>query len=198
MRNNKQKRGRRGGRRSNALSQNVPTNSTSYNGPLTTTVDTTVSTFYLDAIIATSVAGVVNGVFNNDPSLSINWAAYASSWNEYRVLGIKFMYVPGNVVNTAVLNGFTGYHSLIRGLTTPVTTSLSEAASTGISRPWTAFRPWSREWRMMDVEESAFIQTGAPATTSNTLALYASGGTASTTYGHLSIMYLVQFRGHTN
>jgi hypothetical protein len=193
-RNNKQRRSNK----SNALYQHIPPSATSFNGPLTTTVDSSVMTFYVDAAISTSAAGVVQGVFNNDPSISVNWLSYASSWNEYRVLGARYSFVPGNVVNTATIAGFTGYHSIVRGLTSPAPASLSDAASAGISRAWTAFKPFNREWRMMDVEEATFVRTGFPAATSNTLSIYATGGTASTTYGHLLIMYLVQFRGHSD
>jgi len=185
-------------RSKNALFQNVPTNAITYKGPLTTIVDSTVGTFYVDATIATSAGGIISGVFNNDPSIATNWSNYVGSWNEYRVLGIRYTYVPGNVVNTAALAGFTGYHSIIRGLTSPNPLTLSDAASQGISRSWTAFRPFTREWRMMDVEEAVFVKTGSPAATSNTLSIYANGGTASTTYGHMLIMFLVQFRGHTD
>lgn len=195
-RNRKQPRRSRTAR-SNALYQHIPTSATKYVGPLTTTVDSTVSTFYRDVSISTSAGGVVSATYNNDPSTTTNWSNYTGSWNEYRVLGIRFQYFPGNVVNTATITGFTGYHSLIRGLTTPSPASLSDAASTGISVPWTAFKGWAREWRMADVEESMFQPTASPSATSNALTIYAEGGSASQTYGHLSIMYLVQFRAHT-
>jgi hypothetical protein len=197
MNKNKKPRNKSRKRSNNALFQNIPTNRISYNGPLATTVDSTVSTFYLDSTISASASGIVSAVLDNDPSSAQNWVSYTACWNEYRVLGIRYKYVPGNVVNTATIAGFTGYHCIIRGMTAPTITSLSEAASTGISRPWTAFRPWSRDWKMSDVDEATFISTSFPTTTSRTLAIYATGGTASTTYGHLSTQYLVQFRGHT-
>lgn len=182
--------------RGNALRQNIPTNATFFRGPLDTTDDSTVVTLYLNATVTASAGGVVSGVFNNDPSNARNWTEYASSWYEYRVLGIRYKYDPNNVVNTATLNGFNGYHSIIHGLANIVPTSLAQAASTGISKPFNAFKPFQREWRMSDTEESVFGSVAAPAATSNTLIVYAENGTANNYYGNISVEFLVQFRTH--
>jgi hypothetical protein len=121
----------------------------------------------------------------------------ATAWGEYRVLGIKLRYSPIGTVNTATAPGFSGYQSVVHALTAPAPASLAQAASTGISKPWNAFRPFVRTWRMSDPEESLFQPTSAPSFTAYTFTLYGEGGGVSQYYGNLSFEYLVQFKQHT-
>jgi hypothetical protein len=162
----------------------------------TTGHDDTVVTLYDNATVTASAGGVISAAFNNNPSGAANFNDYSDAWDEYRVLGIKFSYDPNNVVNTATVNGFNGYNMIVHApvATTPV--SLADAASTGVSNRWNAFRRFVREWRMSEVSEAVWITTSAPVTTSDTLLLYSSGGTASNYYGNILIEYVVQFRSH--
>jgi hypothetical protein len=157
--------------------------------------DTTTVTLYDNATVTTDAAGLISSAYNNNPGACRNWTEYSTSWGEYRVLGIKFSYDPIAVVNTAAIPGFSGYHSIVHGTpTTPA--SLAQAASTGISKRWNAFRPFVREWRMADTGEAQFIDTSAPAQNSFVLTLYASGGGNAIYYGNILLEYLVQFRTH--
>ncbi len=168
-----------------------------YTGPLSAmNHDSTIVTLYENATVVTDSSGDIVNTFNNNPSSAPNWSDYSAAWDEYRVLGIKYSYDPNNIVNTAAISGFNGYTSIVHtpGATIPLT--LSDAASTGVSRRWNAFTRYVREWRMSEVDEAVWVATSAPAKTSDTLLIYAEQGTISQYYGNTLIEYLVQFRSH--
>jgi hypothetical protein len=174
----------------------VPTGATSYKGPLTVSLgDSAIITLYDNASISSDVTGAIAGRFNNNPSGSRNWSEMSTSWGEYRVLGIKFSYMPLFSANTTAITGFSGYHAIIHGTPT-IPTTLSQAASDGNSHIWNPFRPFVREWRMSDVTESQFILTSGPSSTSNCLDVFGTNATVSLLYGNLTIQYVVQFRVH--
>jgi hypothetical protein len=157
--------------------------------------DSTTVTLFDNATVITAAGGGITSAYNNNPSSSRNWTEYSTSWGEYRVLGIRFSYDNILAVNTATVNGFSGYQSIVHGVPgTP--TTLAQAASTGIAKRWNAFRPFVREWRMADTGEAQFIDTSTPASNSNCLMLYAEGGGVTINYGNILIEYLVQFRTH--
>jgi hypothetical protein len=174
----------------------VPTGATSYNGPLTVAMgDSAIITLYDNASVSSDVTGAIAGRFNNNPSGSRNWFEMSTSWGEYRVLGIRFTYMPLFANNTTALQGFSGYHSVIHGSPT-VPTTLSQAASDGKSHIWNPWRTFVRTWRMSDVTESQFILTSGPSSTSNCLDLFGTNATVSMLYGNMTIEYVVQFRVH--
>lgn len=183
-------------RRKNPSSSQVSTSVAVYRGPLTpATVDNITVTMYESASISTDVTGSISAQFGNNPSSSRNWSEYSTSWTEYRVLGIRYRFNNNSVCNTSTLLGTNGYHSIVHGVPV-VPTTTSQAVGVGLSRPWNIFRSFVREWRMSSTDEAAFIETSSPASTTDTLFLFALNGTASALYGTLQIEYLVQFRSH--
>jgi hypothetical protein len=177
---------------------NFPTSSTSYKGPIVMpSSDTTVQMLLDNATITVSAGGALLANFNNSPASARNWSELSTSWAEYRTLGVRYTYDPIATVNTTLYPGFSGYSSIVHGLTAPAATTLAQAASTGVARPFNAFKKFTREWRMTDPDESNFIPTSGPGTNSYTLSLYIEGGGVSIYYGNLLIQYLVQFRTHT-
>jgi hypothetical protein len=177
--------------------KHVAFGATSYGGPLTqVNYDSITVTLFDNATISASAGGSILANFGNNPSSAANWTEMSTSWDEYRVLGIKFSYDPNNVVNTATLSGFNGYNMIVHGPSTSSPGTLAGAASTGVAHRWNAFRRFTREWRMSEVAESTFIDTSSPTTTSDALQLYAVNGTATQYYGNILIEFLVQFRTH--
>ncbi len=178
---------------------NPPPNTIAYRGPVFIPIpDTTTVVLTDNAAINTGVGGTtLSAVFNNNPSSARNWSEYSTSWNEYRVLGIRFTYDPVTVTaNGTILSG-SGYQSIFHGTAT-APTSLAEASSTGIARSFNVFTKFIREWRMVDVNEATYVQTSAPGSTSDALVLYATNVVpGSTTFGNIRIDYLVQFKTHT-
>lgn len=194
---NKNLRKQNSAKRNSLFKQNVPTSAIEYKGPIRLpSNDQNVVSLFDNATISVSAGGAVAATFNNNPSSARNWTEMSTSWAEYRVLGIKFKYNPILAVNTATAVGFSGYNSIIHTPTAPTVTTLAQAAATGASRPWNAFRPFVRTWRMSEASESVFVPCGAPGTTSQCLTLYAEGGGISIYYGNIEIEYLIQFRTH--
>lgn len=174
-----------------------PTSAIRYSGPLgPSRDDSTVVVMPLNASISSNGTGDISGTFNNNPSSAVNWSEYSTSWGEYRVLGVRFTYIPQFSANTTVVSGFSGYHGIIYGTSSLAPANLSEAAATGIARLWNPFRPFVREWRMSSVEQAAWVNTSSPALTSNCLTLYGQNGSFSILYGNMLIEYTIQFRSH--
>lgn len=168
-----------------------------YTGPLSDmNHDSIVITLYDNATVTANASGAISANFNNNPSNAANFNDQAASWDEFRVLGIKFSYDPNNVVNTATLSGFNGYNMIVHAPVASSPATLAAAASMGVSRRWNAFRPFVREWRMSEVSEATWLDTTSPSSTSDTLLLFAVNGTVSQYYGNLLIEYVVQFRSH--
>lgn len=168
-----------------------------YTGPLNDmNHDSTVVTLYDNATVTASAGGIISAAFNNNPSNAANWTELQTSWDEYRVLGVKYSYDPNNVVNTAAVSGFNGYSMIVHAPIASSPATLAAAASMGESRRWNAFKRFVREWRMSEVSEATWLDTTSPASTSDSLLLFATGGTVSNYYGNILIEYVVQFRSH--
>lgn len=169
---------------------------TVYRGPISTPAsDTEVITLRDSFDISSNAGGVVALRFDNNPSSARNWTELSTVFNDYRVLGIRYKYFPVNVVNTATFGGIFGYNSIVHG-SISLPTTLPQASSVGLAQPWTAFRRFTREWRMSEVVESVFQLCSAPAATSNTLLLYGTTGGINLDYGTIMIEYLIQYRTH--
>lgn len=194
VRKNKQlkRRGRRG-----ASMLSVPPSAVVYRGPIQANpFDTLTALLPVSASVSTASLGEINGTFNNNPSGGTNWSEYSTAWREYRVLGVKFTYIPRFSANTTTLSGFSGYHGIIYGTGSYTPTTLPEAAATGLAKLWDPFHRFTRTWKMGSVEQAGWIDTGSPFASSNCITLYAQDGTPSTLYGNIMIEYLVQFRSH--
>lgn len=183
-------------RKTRVLPKYVSPASIEYTGPLTRMDhDSTIITLFDNASISSNGTGEISGQFGNNPSNARNWTEMSTSWAEYRVLGIKYTYMPKYSANTTTLSGFSGYHSVVHGSPT-VPASLAQGASTGDARIWNPFRPFVREWRMSEVDEAALQLTSTPSQNSFSMYLYATDATVSTLYGNIIIEYVVQFRTH--
>jgi hypothetical protein len=171
-----------------------PPNVIAYTGPLIQSTNDETTVLLYDSVDISTTASSVSLRFDNNPSAARNWTEYSTAWNNYRVLGIRFRYMPANTVNTTGISGVPGYHAIVHG-TVAAPTTLAQAASVGVSRPWQSFKPFVRDWRMQEVAEATFGLCSAPATTSNTLILFNSTNT-SQYFGAIMIEYLIQFKTH--
>jgi hypothetical protein len=188
---------RRRRRMRNNNTPSVSVGAVMYRGPITMPSTDTTTVVLLDNAALTSSAGsVVAATYNNNPSNARNFAEYATSWEEYRVLGMKFTYDPVTPTPNGTLLSCSGYQSIVHGTATPSPSSLAQAASIGIARSFNGFKPFTREWRMSNVNEAAFVLCASPASTSDTLFVYSNNATLSQTFGNIRIEYLIQFKTH--
>lgn len=190
------RRGLKNQRRADNSTMSPPPNTIAYKGPVRTVANDETTVTLFDSFDITTVLATPTALrFDNNPSSARNWSEYSTSWNNYRVLGIRYRYFPASVVNTTTIPGTFGYQSIVHG-SVAAPASLAQAASTGISAPWVVFNRFNRTWKMQEVAEATFGLCSAPAATSNTLVLYLSAG-AAIDYGTVMIEYLVQFKTHT-
>lgn len=174
-----------------------PPNTIAYKGPISfPTSDELTVTLYDSTVIAPVITAQTKLLFDNNPSAARNWTEFSTAWNNYRVLGIRYKFYPNNTVNTTTTPGNFGVQSIVHGTIAVAPNSLAEAMSTGVAKPWTIYKPFTRVWRMQETAEATYTLTSAPAANSNTLVVYASAAPATDNYGTVMVEYLVQFKTH--
>jgi hypothetical protein len=131
---------------------------------------------------------------DNNPSSTDNWSEYSTSWSEYRVLGIRFEYVPTYAVNTAAITSGPLAHSVLHMKATPAIASYSQALSYGDSKLGHTAKKYVDEWRMASAEEGTFLDCSSPSGTAFVQTAYADTLTTGTTYGTVFRTWLIQFR----
>lgn len=170
-----------------------------YDGPMTLQAfrnqSYTVTTRMSRVVSATSNgSGVLSAIINNDPSNYTSWADFTPLFDEYRVLAMEVHYVPNvnNTYNTTYLPQPV-IHVWDRDASGALT-SLGQGMDYESAVPSNINVPFKGHVKMTGSEDSAFINTAAPVKTWSYFN-YASGLTASTTYGSYFVQILVQFRG---
>lgn len=157
--------------------------------------ETGITTILRDVVsLSTGVGTSVSGNLDNNPSGTDNWSEYSTSWSEYRVLGVRFQFVPQYAVNTAAVATSPLAHSVLHMKSAPSIVSYSQCNSYGDSRFSHITKPFSREWRMNSAEEGTYVDCASPALTAYIFTYYADSLTAATIYGILFRTWLVQFR----
>lgn len=175
----------------------VPAPSTiSYRGriPVNNSESGAVATLRRAFQVTTNGSGLYAATQTYDPSGCDNWSEYATIWEEYRVLGIRYEYYPTFTVNTTGVGGGLMVNSIMHTLVSPSPGNITEAYSYGDSRVGNVFKPFVREWKMSEVGEAEFVKTSTPATDQYTLMTYIDQGGSSIAYGVVFCNYLIQFR----
>lgn len=141
--------------------------------------------------------GVLNGsTRTSDVITSINWTPLAANYQEYRILGMRFNYVPYysngyTVVNSAAPSGaICTFHST----SSPLVTSVNVAVNNSTYKIWNAAERISTEWKMNGVDEAGFISTGS-ASDVGAIQWYLDGGTPSVNCGRFYVTWVIQFKG---
>lgn len=157
--------------------------------------ETGITTLLRDEFSLSTGAGTaISANLDNNPSGTDNWSEYSTSWSEYRVLGIRFQFVPQYAVNTAAVATSPFAHSILHMKAAPAIVSYGQCFSYGDAKFGHVTKPFLREWRMDSAEEGTFLDCSAPALTAYTFTYYADSLTAATIYGILFRTWLVQFR----
>lgn len=178
-----------------------PSNVQNYTGPYKlpgSSEQNTLYTMEMRYVIALTSdgSGVINHVFDNNPSGYLDWTSIANLWDEYRALSLFVEYKPNNRYSkttvfttpiyvltdrdsTGVLttkNDAVQYESTkIRSLDDPFSHGVKTKGTTGLS-PYT----WI---------------TTASASATYCIKTYSSNLTASTTYGDIIVTLLIELRG---
>lgn len=153
--------------------------------------------------VSTQATGVgvttLNPVLGNNPSGADNWADYAAAWTQYRVLGIRVEWQPYDVTTAPAQTGssktFGSFiHTIMHQTAAPSTNSVANCFSSGDARLSPITKSHVRTWKMLDQNESNWIATAAPTSSSYVYSFFANNLFSSSTYGVLFITYFVQFR----
>lgn len=174
-----------------------PSSTISYSGriPLNNAETGIVATLRRTIQVTTNGSGQFSSSQTNDPSGSDNWNEYKGIFEEYRVLGIRFEYCPNFTVNSAAVGGGLLVHSILHTETAPAPSNISEAYSYGDARCGSVFKPFVREWKMSNVDESTWYDTNGPTGPNiRSFMIYVDQAGATIGYGVVFVTALVQFR----
>ncbi len=144
--------------------------------------------------ITTNSSGIYSATQTWDPSGCDNWTEMSTTFDEYRVLGIRYEYCPAFTVNSASVGGGLICSSILHTESAPSPGSITEAYSYGDSRVGSVFKPFTREWRMSDTNEADFNRTASTNSGQYTIHVYVDQAGASIAYGIMFVTYFVQFR----
>jgi hypothetical protein len=167
-----------------------------YHGPIPVNASETgiVAVLRDEFALSTGVGTVISGNLDNNPSGTDNWSEYSTSWSEYRVLGIRIEFKPAFSVNTAAVATNTFCSSVLHMAAAPSIVSYGQCFSYGDAKLGHVTKPQTREWRMTETPEAAFIDCAAPTLSSYVYTYYADTLTGATIYGQIFRTWLVQFR----
>lgn len=151
-----------------------------------------VASFQTD--VSTNGSGVLNNVFSSGNVNSINvWGSWASTWDEYRVLGFEVQFQPFNRYNSGTVN------------VAPVFTVVDQndggaLGSAAIAAEYESCQlhcgsdPWKRVARMAGIVDGQYTPTSS-VVPHYWIKIYSSGNTISTKLGTALITFRIQFRG---
>ncbi len=127
-----------------------------------------------------------------DPSGLANWASYKAVFDEYRVLGIEYEFVPYQ------FNGELVIQSSVAAVIDYDDSTMLTSYTLATRYPSCVEVPGGRTLKILQImsgaENAQFISTNATAATA-WIKSYSSGNTVSTTIGRLRVFFVIQFRG---
>jgi len=180
---------------------NPPPSAIKYTGPVFTAQDlrqdqVIVRVLAVAGLITTNVSGNLQYTITNDPSLSPDWVSYTPLYEEYRVIAMELQWVPyctrwGNVTNTAFFQNALAYAASRNATATAA--SIAAVMSYPSGHLTNMQTPWKLVIKMDNVSEASFFNVAGVGGTWAAL-VYATGLSASTTYGAYSVRLRVQFR----
>lgn len=152
--------------------------------------------------LATNGAGAINGAFSMDPSAATatDWADISSTYDEFRVRGVRIRFIPLGPNSVTYLNGFVGVAFDNDSAGNPG--SLSAVRQYSTSRLFPAL--WSNDkvvsftwWRPMRGSETTipWYDVATPSGSPGSIQIYGDGLSASTSYFAYAIDYFCEFRG---
>lgn len=122
-----------------------------------------------------------------------DWANFAGSYKEYRVVAMEARYLPRFVVNDTTFLASAGAIAISHVGSTAAATSLADVVSYDNWEPWYTSKPKSTVFRARGTEE---LQWG-PITAANdtgSVVGYIGGATGAVIYGSFVCTYVVEFR----
>jgi len=150
--------------------------------------------FSVTGLVNADGGGVISQVFQTEDVRNAgDWSNVSQAYDEYRVVGMKFVYAPIRRFDTAF--PYPPIITLVERANNAAITSYSSMATHESVQFKEAFRQFTRTLKMQSVEEADFLYVGDTPTSWGSIKIYGSGYTSSASYARYMITYLVQFRG---
>lgn len=144
-------------------------------------------------VLASSAAGVIDQVIDNNPSGYQDWSSVAALWDDYRSLSLRIEYFPYNRYSKTTTSCKPLYQVIDRD-SVGALSSVNAAIQYESCDRKSSEDPWTRVAKMKDVLDSQFITTASPSATF-AIKHYQNGYSASTSYGEVLITLIIQVRG---
>jgi hypothetical protein len=204
---NKQKGGRMPKNKANLHSYPVNAGSVIYTGPsimpTSITPETDRRELHFEVPATSTAGGVIDGNFTSASGTTgvRQSSVQFTSWQfrEYRVLALRVEYHPSyqncNPLVAAGTNALcsTFWSYIDRNDASP-SGSYANFIDNSSNRVHSLMVPWVREAKMNEVGESMFISISADFTQYYTIKYFATGLSASTTYGNFYVRWIVEYR----
>jgi len=177
---------------------NPPSQAINYSGPVrTNNPQLGVIELCVDVPVTSTAGGVVNNLYIDYPNQSPDWTQVSALFGEYRVLSMSIKFTP--TVEGATITGlayapiYVVWDSDQQTAQTALT-SYTDAVNYASLKVFPINMPFSVTHKMSSVEEANFGSTSL-SQVDYSFKYFATGLTASTLYGRLTVFFRCQFRG---
>jgi len=179
----------------------VPENATIYRGPVTTQLSRQSGTLDVERMtylfnLASTSGGSIATAIDKDPSInSGEWASFAASHDQYRVLSMHIQYVPNNQYQSAIALMYPALVALDHDDATAPTTAVGIYNRESCKMVNLALG-WTHTWRMTGNTDALWQDTLNPGTAKGSIKIIqTTTESVSTLYGVIYINWLVQGKG---
>jgi len=161
--------------------------------------------FYITNLTSSS-GGIIQNVFTNDPSNTLEWSFFQAVYEEYRVLGFELEFFPTNRYSKPAGTLCTPGVSVVdHGNTAPLASLAAgfqhaSCRMMSIEDPWTSRRDFAGNkapsviFKMASAEEAVFNPISVILSNA-AIKLYFNLLSNTSVYGLILLKFLVQFRG---
>jgi len=143
---------------------------------------------------SSTAGGLIANVWKTDDvTSSSDFASYANTYTEYRVVGFEVEWVPKYGESVTTPTPAIGAQAIDRSNAIGTPASLDSVIQRVSWKTWKSNKPNKMVWRMSSIEEATFTSTAATVTHGG-IVNFMDALTASTVYGIWYVTYKVQFR----
>jgi len=155
----------------------------------------TVRMSYVNTSLTGGSGGVQVATNNLQVTTCTDWASYAATYSEYRVLGFALEYLPNYPGGNAAVVHASGIRFTDHSSDSFVQPTLDVCVQHANWLPFYTGVSFKEEWKMASLEEATFFATAVPDTVlRGQVYATAPGASSSSSYANAVITFAVQFR----
>lgn len=184
-------------RKSKRGKEEVPITSLTYKGPIQNKKDVanddTISIVLVWDQAITAAGTVINNTWTmNNPANCVDWGDYSSSWDQYRVLGLRVAFFPNSKYTNPTTNTYAPLATVVDRDTSSSLSSYAAADNYASLKMFTLDSQWYRDMKMSGVSEAQFFNTQSVPSSGGGIKLFASG-LSNVSFGRILAYYRIQF-----